>query len=150
MLLVFVLSCLGPAPFTFVVFVLSLSCLRFVWSCLGLALVLSPLSVIFVLSWSCLRFVLSYFVFVVLLLCRVVSCCVALVCICVCRLLLLSCPVLCRVVCFVLFCFGRRRGRLASFLVVLGVVLGHFGSSWGAFWPSWGVLGRHSGSLEAS
>ena len=120
----------------------SSSCLVLSGSCLGFV---SVVFVIFVLSWSCLRFVLSCFVFVVLLLCRVVSCCVALVCVCVCVVffscLVLSCAVLCVLSCSVFFCFGRLRGRLASFLVVLGVVLGQFWSSWGLFWPSWGVLG---------
>ena len=111
---VFVLSCLGPAPFAFVVFVLSLSCLRFVLSCLGLVLVLS---------------------------------------------LLLSCPVLRRAVCFVLFClvlfwsssgsfgviFGCRRGRFGSFLVVLGVVLALLGRLGGLLGHLGAVLGAVDG-----
>ena len=71
---------------------------------------------------------------------------------CVCRLLFLSCPVLCRVVCLVLFrlllfwssagsfgvIFGCLGGRFRSVLVFLGVVLALLGR-----------LGTLLGHLEA-
>ena len=52
-----------------------------------------------------------------------------------------SCLVLCLALVFVLSCFGRLGAHLASFLVVLRVVLGILGRSWGFLGPSWRVLG---------
>ena len=124
-------SCLALC---FVVSSLVLSCLVFsylVLSCLVSSCLVVSRLVLF-LSFSCLCLALS---------CLVLSCSSS------CRFVVLSCLVVSCLVCLVLCCFGRLEVRLASFLVVLGVVLGDFWSSWGCFWPSWGVLGASWGRL---
>ena len=122
--------CLG---FVFVrVFVFSFSCLLF--SCLVLpCLVLSCFALYCLavsLSWLCLFPCLCPCRCPCLCPCLLVSsclvlilCCVVLYCLCV----LFSCPVL-SLSCLVcsLCCLG---GRVGSFFVVLGVLLGHFSSS---------------------
>ena len=126
---IFVCLCLG---FVFVlVFVFSLSSLRV--SCLDLSCSVVP----------CPRLVLVLFCLVFCWSLSLSRSCLVFPCSC----LILSCLFFvsswgsCRVI------FGRLGGLLASFLVVLGVVLSLLGVSWGALGGSWRLLERSWGEL---
>ena len=140
-----------------IVFVWPSLCCIFVCLCLGFVAVLV---LVFVFS----SLVLSCFA----LPCLVLSClCLFLFWLCLCPCL---CPCLCLVFSslllsrpyLVLSCllfvsswgscgviFGRLGGRLGSFLVVLGVVLGILGALGASFWGSWAVFGRLESVLKA-
>ena len=97
-----------------------------------------------VLTRSCL--VLSLPLLSLAVSCLFVLCCVG-VHVCVCRLLLLSCPVLCRAVCFVLFCLVLFWSSSGSFGVILNCLGGRFGSVLVFLGVVLALLGRLGGLL---